>query len=94
VLSALDAVQEEMLGRPLQRESGGSNTVQFRKSPRRGPTRRRGREGDDGPKVKIEPLFENLEQGSEPAPAEGADEEPDEEAEPVETPEGAGETNQ
>jgi cytochrome c556 len=72
VLSALDAVQEEMLGRPLQRHEGKSPRMPIRprSTPRRNAGPPAGGRKEDKQNGKIKSLFDNL----------GPDEQPQEEA--------------
>jgi cytochrome c556 len=82
VLSALDAIQEEMLGKPRRRQDGGTTTVQFpRTTPLRNEPSPRNAEGNGTSRVKIEPLFENISESDEPESGEPEPEEPVETAE-------------
>ena len=88
VLSALDAIQEEMVGKPLRRQGEPHSTVPFpRPTGMRTENSPRNANGNGGQKVKIEPLFDNL--GGVEGPEEVAEpEEPEEETvEAVDEPE-------
>jgi cytochrome c556 len=80
VLSALDAIQEEMVGQPVMRtgQPSDGNTVQFPRRTRRKPGAKGNGEGD-GDRMKIEPLFDNLGNERERPQPDAEDEEPEQE---------------